>query len=160
MPLAWLTARCDLPFRRVWTVLTLLPLVVPSYVGAFIVIVVLGPRGMVQGWLSPLGVERLPEIYGLPGAALCLTALSYPYVMLPVRAAFARLDPALEESARTRATAGRGPSFARRFRCCGPPSAGGAAGGTVRAERLRGRVTAALRDVHVGYLPPIRVVQP
>ncbi len=100
VPLAWLTARCDLPLRRMWTVLTLLPLVMPSYVGAFVVIVVLGPRGMLQGWLAPLGVERLPEIYGLPGAALCLTALSYPYVMLPVRSAFVRMDPALEESAR------------------------------------------------------------
>ena len=100
VPLAWLTVRSDLPFRRVWTVLTLLPLVVPSYVGAFIVIVVLGPRGMLQGWLEPLGVERLPEIYGLPGAALSLTVLSYPYVLLPVRAAFARMDRSMHESAR------------------------------------------------------------
>ncbi len=101
VPLAWLTVRTDLPFRGVWSVVTALPLVIPSYVGAFLVILVLGPKGMLQGWLAPLGVERLPEIFGLPGATLTLTLLSYPYVLLPVRAALVRLDPTLEETSRT-----------------------------------------------------------
>ena len=100
VPLAWLTVRTDLPFRRVWSILTFLPLVIPSYVGAFLVVVALGPRGMLQGWLEPLGVQRLPDIYGFPGAALSLTLLSYPYVLLTVRAALGRLDPALAEAAR------------------------------------------------------------
>ena len=39
VPLAWLTVRTDLPFRRIWAVLTALPLVIPSYVGGFIVVV-------------------------------------------------------------------------------------------------------------------------
>ena len=101
LPLAWLTTRTDLPWRRVWTVLTSLPLVIPSYVAGFIVVVALGPRGMLQGALEgPLGVERLPSIYGFAGAMLTLTMLSYPYVFLTVRAALQRMDPALEESAR------------------------------------------------------------
>src|SRR5690606_7375237 len=32
VPIAWLTARTDLPGRRWWTILAVLPLVVPSYV--------------------------------------------------------------------------------------------------------------------------------
>ncbi|MDP6510399.1 MAG: iron ABC transporter permease [Dehalococcoidia bacterium] len=97
--LAWLTVRTDLPLRRWWAVLTILPLVIPSYVGAFLIIVGLGPRGMLQQFLEgPLGIERLPEIYGFPGAMLILTLLSYPYVLLTVRAALWRLDPALEEA--------------------------------------------------------------
>ncbi len=101
LPLAWLTVRTDLPFRRVWAVLTALPLVVPSYVAGFVVVVVLGPKGMLQDALEgPFGVERLPDIHGLPGAMLTLSFLSYPYLLLPVRAALLRLDPALEESAR------------------------------------------------------------
>ncbi len=100
LPLAWLTVRTDLPFRRTWAVLTSLPLVIPSYVAGFIVVVALGPRGMLQGALEgPLGIERLPSIYGFPGAMLTLTLLSYPYVLLTVRAALQRMDPALEESA-------------------------------------------------------------
>ena len=101
LPLAWLTVRTDLPFRRVWAVLTALPLVIPSYVAGFVVVVVLGPRGMLQQALEgPFGIERLPDIYGLTGAMLTLTFLSYPYLLLTVRAALLRLDPALEESAR------------------------------------------------------------
>ena len=100
VPLAWLTVRTDLPMRGLWTVLTALPLVIPSYLGAFLLVTALGPKGILQGWLEPLGVERLPSIYGFTGAALSLTLLSYPYVLLPVRAALARMEPALEETSR------------------------------------------------------------
>lgn len=101
VPLAWLTTRTDLPGRRVWSVLTVLPLVLPSYVGGFSFVAALGPRGMLQQLLSrPFGVERLPEIYGFPGAWLVLTLFTYPYVLLSVRAAMQGLDPALEEAAR------------------------------------------------------------
>ena len=101
VPLAWLTARTDLPLRRAWAVITSLPLVIPSYVAGFIVVVALGPRGMLQGALEgPFGVDRLPSIYGLPGAFLTLTFLSYPYVLITARAALQRMDPALEETAR------------------------------------------------------------
>ncbi len=98
--LAWLLVRTDLPGRRVWTVLLILPLVVPSYVGAFALLAMFGPRGVLQGWLAPLGVERLPEIYGLPGAWLVLTLFTFPYVLLTVRAGWRRLDASLEEAGR------------------------------------------------------------
>ncbi|MEK7849148.1 MAG: ABC transporter permease subunit, partial [Chloroflexota bacterium] len=101
VPLAFLTVRTDLPGRRIWSILTALPLVIPSYVGAFVAVAALGPRGMFQQALEPLGVERLPEIYGFPGAAITLTLLSYPYVLLTVRGALFRMDPALEETSRS-----------------------------------------------------------
>lgn len=101
VPLAWLLARTDLPGRRVWTVLLILPLAVPSYVAAFSLLAMFGPKGMVQGWLAPLGVERLPEIYGLPGAWLALTLFTYPYVLLTVRAGWRRLDASQEEAGRS-----------------------------------------------------------
>ena len=102
VPLAWLTVRTDLPFRRFWSVVTVLPLVIPSYVGAFLVVVALGPRGMLQGLLETLfGIERLPDISGLWGAALTITLLSFPYTLLSVRAGLWGQDPALEEMARS-----------------------------------------------------------
>ncbi|MDX5893854.1 ABC transporter permease [Rubrobacter radiotolerans] len=100
VPLAWLTVRTDLPARRLWAVLGALPLVIPSYVGGFVLISALGPRGMLQGSLERFGVERLPEIYGFPGAALALTLFTYPYVFLTVRSALKNLDPAMEEASR------------------------------------------------------------
>jgi iron(III) transport system permease protein len=101
VPLAWLTVRTDLPFRRLWVVLTALPLAIPTYVGGFAFVAALGPRGIAQGWLEPLGIERLPSIYGFPGAWLVLTLFTYPYVLLTVRGSMRRLDPSLEEASRT-----------------------------------------------------------
>ncbi|MBI2166310.1 MAG: iron ABC transporter permease [Chloroflexi bacterium] len=102
VPLAWLTVRSDLPLRRLWAVLTTLPLAIPSYVGAMVVVAALGPRGLVQQIVGqPLGIERLPEVYGFPGAAATLMLLSFPYVLLSVRGALWGLDPALEEAGRT-----------------------------------------------------------
>ncbi|HEV2107388.1 MAG TPA: iron ABC transporter permease [Thermomicrobiales bacterium] len=101
VPLAWLTTRTDLPGRRAWSVVVVLPLVIPSYVGAMTVVAALGPRGMLQGALEPLGVQRLPELYGFFGAWLTLTLFTYPYVYLGTRAALRGIDPAIEEAARS-----------------------------------------------------------
>jgi iron(III) transport system permease protein len=102
VPLAWLTVRTDLPGRRVWATLGPLPLVIPSYVGAYVIASAFGPRGLLQGLLERwFGVERLPSLYGFGGALFTLTILSYPYLLLSVRAALLRLDPALEEASRS-----------------------------------------------------------
>ncbi len=101
VPLVWLLVRTDLPGRRFWTVALVLPLVIPSYVGAFTLLAMFGPRGILQGWLEPLGVQRLPEIYGFFGAWLILTLFTFPYVLLTVRATWRRLDAGLEEAGRS-----------------------------------------------------------
>ncbi len=102
VPLAWLTTRTDLPGRRLWLILSVVPLVFPSFVGGYVIVAALGPRGLLQQVLEqPFGITRLPEIYGFPGALLALTLFSYPYVLLSVRAALRGLDPALEESSRS-----------------------------------------------------------
>ncbi|TQQ80521.1 ABC transporter permease [Halonotius roseus] len=101
VPLAWLTVQTDLPFRRFWSIIVALPLVVPSYIGAFTFVSAFGPRGEFQEILQPLGVERLPEIYGLPGSILVITLYTYPYVYLTARAGLLSFDTTLLEAART-----------------------------------------------------------
>lgn len=101
VPLAFFTVRTDLPGKRFWSIATALPLTVPSYVGSFIIISAIGPRGsIIQNLLMPLGIERLPSIYGLPGAVLAMTLFTYPYILLTVRSSLQNLDPALEEASR------------------------------------------------------------
>jgi iron(III) transport system permease protein len=100
LPLAWLTVSTDLPGQRWWSVLCALPLVFPSYVGSYSLVAMMGPRGMVQGWLEPFGIVRLPSIYGLVGATWALTIFTYPYLFLTIRAGLRNLDPVLEEAAR------------------------------------------------------------
>lgn len=101
LPIAWLTERTDLPFAGVWRSITIMPLAIPSYVGAFAFIIALGPNGSLQDLLAPLGVETIPQIYGFFGAWFTLTLFSFPYLLLVVRAGIRDLDPAIEESARS-----------------------------------------------------------
>ena len=98
LPYAWLTSRSDLPQRRLWLVLGLLAMVIPSYLTAVTFAEAFGPKGSLQSILEPLGVERLPGIKGFFGALLTLTVVTFPYIVLPVRAALLHSDPALEEA--------------------------------------------------------------
>lgn len=100
IPFAWLTTRSDLPFRRVWLILGLLAMVIPSYLAAVSYLAAFGPVGYFQDLLDILfGIKRLPDIRGFFGAWLSITLFTYPYVVLPVRAALMKTDPALEEVA-------------------------------------------------------------
>jgi iron(III) transport system permease protein len=101
VPVAWVTVRTDVPLRRFWVVATALPLAIPTYVGGYAFVGAFGPRGILQGWLEPFGVESLPSFYGFWGAWFVLTLFTYPYVLLTVRSAVRGLDPSLEEASRT-----------------------------------------------------------
>lgn len=98
IPFAWLTSRSDLPWRRAWLVLGLAAMVIPSYLTAVTYTEAFGPKGILQSLLEPLGVDRLPGIKGFAGATLTLTVVTFPYIVLPVRAALLRCDRSLEEA--------------------------------------------------------------
>ncbi|WP_253188421.1 iron ABC transporter permease [Leptolyngbya sp. 'hensonii'] len=113
VPIAFLTTRTDLPWRRFWLITTILPLAVPDYVICFALIATFGPKGsLLQHLVEPLGIEVLPEIYGWHGAILALTLITYPYLLLSVQAGLQRMNPSLEEAAQS---LGHGP-YARFFR--------------------------------------------
>jgi iron(III) transport system permease protein len=101
VPLAFLTVRTDIPFPRFWTVAVALPLVIPSYIGAFTFLSAFGPNGQLVDVLAPLGIESIPSIYGFAGAALVLTLFTYPYVFITTRASLLSFDRTLVEAGRT-----------------------------------------------------------
>jgi iron(III) transport system permease protein len=102
VPLAWLTVKADLPFRRVFSVLFSLPVVIPSYVGAYLFVASLGPRGIVAQIIeSMFGLRSFPSLYGFPGAVYVLSMLSFPYIFMTVRAALLGLNNSQEEAARS-----------------------------------------------------------
>jgi iron(III) transport system permease protein len=96
--LAWLVMRTDLPLRRLFRVLVALPLVIPSFVGAFVLIAAFARGGLLD---EVLGFGALPRVRGFWAAFVTLTILSYPYVYLPVAARLSALPPSLEETARS-----------------------------------------------------------
>ena len=104
---AWVLTRTDIGFKRLWGVAFAMPLVIPSYVLAMVIVSASGPRGLVA---DLVGIE-LPFVTGLFGAWLTLSLATYPYVFLITAAAIGRIDPALEEAAR-----GLGASPSRVFR--------------------------------------------
>jgi iron(III) transport system permease protein len=111
VPLAWLTVRTDLPARRMWSILAIAPLAIPSYLLAFAFVGAFAPRGWVATLFEPLGAITPPSVYGFGGAVLVLSLATMPYVVIATRAALMRLDPATEEAARS---LGRGPWAAAR----------------------------------------------
>lgn len=101
VPLAWLTLRSNLPGGRIFAAVSILPMVIPSYVGAIAYVAALGPRGDLQGYLERwFGIDTIPSIYGFFGAWLILSLFTYPFVYLNVSAALAGLDPSMEDAAR------------------------------------------------------------
>ena len=97
VPIAYLTARTDLPYRRFWTIAAALPLVIPSYIGAFAFVSAFGPHGEFTEFL---GLEA-PTIAGFWGATLVITLYTYPYVFLTTRAALLSMDASHVDAART-----------------------------------------------------------
>lgn len=96
VPLAWITVRSDLPARRFFAIATALPLVVPTYVGAFALVATFARGGLAENWFGITGVNP----YGFVGAATVLTLFAYPYVLLTVQAALRGTEGSLEEASR------------------------------------------------------------
>ncbi len=87
--LAWLTAMCEFPGRKFFSWALLLPLAVPAYVLAFVMIGLLDYTGPLQTWLrEQFGPMPLPQIRSRGGVILVMSLALYPYVYLIARNAF------------------------------------------------------------------------
>jgi iron(III) transport system permease protein len=80
---AWFVERTDIPGRRFWAVLVVIPLGIPDFVVSF-------------GWRA-----IFPSFGGFWAATLVMTVAVYPLVYLPVAASLRNADPAQEEVARS-----------------------------------------------------------
>lgn len=103
LPLAWLVVRTDMPFRNTCRWLAVIPLAIPSYIGAMAYIAFLGPVGSVNTWLSSLtgSHQQWLNIYGFWGGVFVLGLFTYPYIFLLVSAALEATNPSVEETARS-----------------------------------------------------------
>lgn len=92
---AWIVTRTNLPLARLWAVVLALPLVLPSYIGAFTLQAALSPGGLTD---QVVGLS-LPVVEGFWAAWAIMSLLTYPYVYLLVAARLRHLPANLEESA-------------------------------------------------------------
>ena len=87
--LAWFTAVCHFPGRKLFSWALLLPLAVPAYVTAFVAVGLLDFTGPLQTWWrAEVGPMKFPEIRSRGGVIAVMILAFYPYVYLIARNAF------------------------------------------------------------------------
>ena len=102
VPMGYCVARVKIPGKKLLVSLGILPIIMPSFVGAYTWVILLGNNGIVRTALNfllrPLGIT-LPSIYGMFGMILCMTLTYYPFVFQMAYGAFSGANALLEESA-------------------------------------------------------------
>ena len=100
VPFAFALARLPVPGKAVILALAAMPLVLPSFVSAYAIVLLLGRAGIVTQWLNSWGIG-FGSIYGAGGIVLVYTLTLYPYVLLPTMAGFRAVDVSVEEAAQS-----------------------------------------------------------
>lgn len=104
--LGFLLARKDFPGRNVLDALCTLPMVLPPTVLGYYLLVLLGKRGILGGFLDRhFGIHL---IFSWQGAVIAAAVVSFPLALKASRAAFEQVDPQFEEAARTLGVSNRG----------------------------------------------------
>lgn len=94
--IAYALARRRIPFSFLVENLIQLPLVLPPVVTGLLLLVVLGPEGVIGRWLE--GVLGLQVAFSTFGAALAAAVVSFPLMVQTMRVAFEQIDPSWEEA--------------------------------------------------------------
>jgi len=101
-PLAWLTARTDVPAKRLIQSLVLASFVTPPFLGAFAWVMLAGPNaGLLNKlWRALTGADdALLNIFSMPGLVFVVTIYTFPYVYIMIANTLALIASDLEEAA-------------------------------------------------------------
>ena len=94
----WLLARRRFPGREFLDTVLTLPMVLPPTVLGYYLLVLIGRRGWLGGWLhDTFGINL---IFTWQGAVIAASVVAFPLVFKPARAAFEAVDGQLELAAR------------------------------------------------------------
>jgi molybdate transport system permease protein len=96
---AWVLARLRFPGKTLLDGLVHLPLVLPPVVTGYLLLVVMGRRGVVGAWLQDnLGFSLA---FNWKGAALAAGVMAFPLLVRAVRLSLEGVDRGLEQAGRT-----------------------------------------------------------
>jgi iron(III) transport system permease protein len=98
VPFAFALARLPVGGKAVLLALAALPLVLPSFVSAYALVLMFGRAGIVTRALHAIGIP-FGSVYGAPGIIAVYVLTLYPYVVMPAIAAFRAVDVSMEEAA-------------------------------------------------------------
>ncbi len=96
---AYVLARVRLPGKMLLDGIVHLPLVLPPVVIGYLLLVTLGTRAPIGGWLLETFGIRL--VFDWKGAALAVAVVTFPFTVRAVRLSLEAADPELEAAART-----------------------------------------------------------
>jgi molybdate transport system permease protein len=99
LPLAWWLARSPSRWAVVTESVVALPLVLPPTVLGFYMLVLLGPQGALGGTLQRLGLPHLA--FTFTGLVIASTIYSLPFMIQPLKDAFAAVGVRMTEAAAT-----------------------------------------------------------
>jgi iron(III) transport system permease protein len=99
LPLAFFTIKYDFKGRTLIQTLGILPLVMPPFVGAVALQLILGRSGVVNLLLLKWFDTSIPFMDGLKGVIIVQTLHYFPFIFLNASASLANVDPSLEEMA-------------------------------------------------------------
>ena len=94
----WLLARRRFPGRELLDTVLTLPMVMPPTVLGYYLLVVIGRKGWLGGWLH--GTFGINLIFTWQGAVIAASVVAFPLIFKPARAAFESVDGQLEQAAR------------------------------------------------------------
>jgi len=103
VPVAYIMTRYRFPGYRLFKVLLMLPLIMPPFIGAFSMVVMLGRNGILTNLLRSLLHLRLAQGFlspSLTSIVFVQTTHLWPLIYLNTSASLSKIDPSLEESAR------------------------------------------------------------
>ncbi|ANC91366.1 molybdate ABC transporter permease subunit [Azospirillum humicireducens] len=96
---AWVLGRYSFPGKTLVDGLVHLPLVLPPVVTGYILLVTMGTKGVVGGWLyQTFGIKL---IFTAEGASLAVAVTSFPLMVRAIRLSVEAIDGGLEAAART-----------------------------------------------------------
>jgi iron(III) transport system permease protein len=93
---AYALTRTDIPGKRLFGVMAIVPIISPPFIGALSIILLLGNNGLITYQL--LGIRDFP-VYGLPGLLLAQVLTFFPVAYLTLRGVLEGVDPTLEDAA-------------------------------------------------------------
>ena len=99
VPLAFAMARLPVFGKSLLESLIVLPLVLPSFVSAYALLLMLGRAGFLTRTLRDLGIP-FTSIFGAKGIIAVYVLTLYPYVVLPTVAGLKAIDVSVEEASR------------------------------------------------------------
>lgn len=94
--MAYTITRVDIPFKKFFNIIAIIPVISPPFVSALSILLLFGNNGLIT--FNLLGIRNFP-IYGLRGLLLAQTVTFFPVAYMSLKGVLEQISPTLEDAA-------------------------------------------------------------